>query len=91
MKWDPIKTPGYEGIEGGLGIAVKQFGSTLEERENARNKKVPQHVTHIAKVEIKVQGDTDPNRIAKRTADVLTDLHRHPKVASMTGNPTFLR
>jgi hypothetical protein len=51
----------------------------------------PNHTTNIHRVEIKVNSNQDPNRIAKRTADILMDIHRHPKVATLTGGPTLSR
>lgn len=41
--------------------------------------KPPEHHTTIHKVEIRVNSNQDPNRIAKRTVDIINDLGRHPK------------
>ncbi len=58
--------------------------------KSGRNK-VPNHTTHVHHVEIKVNSNQDPNRIAKKTVDLIGDLARHPKVAQGTGNPVFSR
>lgn len=57
--------------------------------ERELDRKIPQSVTHIHKVEIKVNSNQDPNRIAKRTADILQDLARHPKSAALSGVPNY--
>lgn len=51
----------------------------------------PNHTTNIHHVEIKVNSNQDPNRIAKRTADILMDIQRHPKIATLTGAPVLSR
>ena len=51
--------------------------------------KPPEHTTHIHRVEIKVNSNQDPNRVAKRTVDVLQDLARHPKSYHNSGNPNL--
>lgn len=51
----------------------------------------PNHTTHIHNVEIKVVANQDPLRNAKKTADVLLDLKRNPKVALLSGQPPVIR
>lgn len=63
--------------------------NALAEREGKN--KVPNHTTHIHRVEIKVNSNQDPNRIAKRTLDILSDLARHPRSYHNSGNPSLTR
>lgn len=70
---------------------VKTMNAIAEPEKGDRNHKIPQTVTHIHRVEIKVNSNQDPNRIAKRTADILGDMARHPKVAALTGTPVLSR
>jgi len=90
MKWDTIDTVGYGGVGSDLGIAVKSLDTTIT-AEKERNRKIPQHTTHINKVEIKVEGNQDPNRVARKTVDFVADLARHPKIAGNSGVPNFQR
>ena len=64
-----------------LSTAVAERGGKGEQS------KPPNHTTHIHHVEIKVVANEDPNRIAKKTVDILNDLARHPKVATRSGMP----
>ncbi len=50
------------------------------EREKDAHKP-PVHNTTIHRVEIKVQGDPDPSRVAKMTLAAILDLQRHPLVS----------
>lgn len=49
--------------------------------------KPPVHNTTIHKVEINVNSNQDPNRIAKRTLDIIKDFATHPKSAYQSGAP----
>jgi hypothetical protein len=51
----------------------------------------PQHTTHVHKVEINVNSNQDPNRIAKKTADIFGEWARNPKTATGTGAPIYSR
>lgn len=51
------------------------------------NAEPPKHTTHIHKVEIKVNSNQDPNRIAKKAFDLMMDVARHPKTATNSGIP----
>lgn len=56
-----------------------------------KDRKIPHNVTHVHRVDIHVNSNQDPNRVAKKTFDILTDIARHPKVASLTGAPVVSR
>ncbi len=45
----------------------------------AKAKTPPVHNTTIHKVEIKVNSNQDPNRVAEATADIIMNIARHPK------------
>ncbi len=47
----------------------------------------PKSVTNIHQVNINVNGNEDPNRVARKTVDMVNDLARHPKIAALSGNP----
>lgn len=81
--------PTYANLYPYSGIAIKEMDTGTAVREKER--KIPQSVTHVHRVEINVNSNQDPNRIAKRTLDVLTDIARHPKVAAQTGAPVLSR
>lgn len=51
--------------------------------EPAKAAKPPNHTTHIHKVEIKVNSNQDPSRIAKATVGLLKEMARNPKSASI--------
>lgn len=51
----------------------------------------PNHTTHIHHVEIKVNSNQDPSRIAQRTAEVLVNLARHPRTSSLNPNNQYAR
>ncbi len=53
------------------------------EPEKADVAKPPTHTTHIHKVEIKVNSNQDPSRIAKATVGLLKEMARNPKSASI--------
>lgn len=53
------------------------------------NAKPPVHHTTIHRVEINVNGNGDPNRVAKRTLDIMNDFARHPKSFYNSGGPRF--
>lgn len=53
-------------------------------------KKPPEHHTTIHKVEIKVDGEADPQRVAKLTVDMLFEKARNP-LSSSGGPPRFDR
>lgn len=53
--------------------------------------KPPNHTTHIHKVEIKVNSNQDPNRIAKKVFEIIEDVGRNPKTSSNSGNPRLSR
>lgn len=59
--------------------------------DKEKDRKIPQNVTHIHHVEIRVNPNGDPTRMAKKTAQVLLDLARHPKTASLTGATVMTR
>jgi hypothetical protein len=63
---------------------VKDMGAPGEAE---KDRKIPHNVTHVHKVEIKVAPNPDPNRIAKRTAEIIGDLYKHPKIAALGGMP----
>lgn len=84
MKDDPIEVARIATVAGHV-IAMNATAEKEKER------KVPTHVTNIHHVEIKVAPNPDPNRVAKRTADIIKDLARHPKVAQLTGVPELSR
>lgn len=69
-----------------VGVANPWQNAGAEREMDAH--KPPVHNTTIHKVEIKVNSNQDPSRIAKRTADLLLDLSRHPQVAR-GGPPQF--
>jgi hypothetical protein len=52
-----------------------------QENSELGAKKPPTHTTHIHKVEIKVSSNQDPSRIARKTAEVLLDMARHPQIS----------
>jgi hypothetical protein len=47
---------------------------------------VPAHNTHIQKVEIVVNSNQDPSRIARLTRDEIANLQRHPKIQRAVPN-----
>lgn len=51
----------------------------------------PNHTTHIHNVEIKVTSNQDPSRVARETAEILLDWHRHPRVSRLNPNNQFAR
>ncbi len=54
-------------------------------------KKPPVHNTTIHKVEIKVNSNQDPSRIARATVDLLKDLARNPTSAALNPASRFAR
>lgn len=56
------------------------WNSEDEDREK-RKKVVPNHTTHIHNVEIKVNSNQDPTRVARATVKELNNLARNPKVS----------
>lgn len=63
-------------------------GKAIKEKEAP---KPPQHTTHVHKVEINVNSNQDPTRIAKKTADIFHEWTKHPRSATNTGIPLFTR
>lgn len=53
----------------------------MKETEADRKKRIPQSNTTIHKVEIHVQSNQDPFRVARATLKVLNDVARNPKVS----------
>lgn len=70
--------------------AVKEF-EALRGPNGEQIKDPPKNNTYIGHVEIKVNSNEDPNRIAKRVTDIIKDLKNHPKVALAAGNPVYPR
>ncbi len=64
--------------------SIKKF-NTMGEPGDIGAKPPPVHNTTIHKIEIKVDGDADPQRVAKLTVDLLFDKVRNP--TSSTGGP----
>lgn len=56
--------------------SVKSMDAFLDEK--GKDLPAPQHTTHIHKVEIKVDGNEDPNRVAKNLFDIIKDLGKNP-------------
>lgn len=69
-----------------LGVRANPFQDATAERE--KDIKPPVHNTTIHRVEIKVNSNQDPSRIAKRTKDLLLDVARHPQMPR-GGPPQF--
>jgi hypothetical protein len=59
--------------------------------ELEKNTKVPNHTTHIHNVNIAVNSNQDPNRIARKTASIMFDYARNPRTALNSGNPVLSR
>lgn len=51
----------------------------------------PNHTTHIHKVEIRVNSNQDPSRIAKQTLQVLADYARRPKTSPYDPTAPMIR
>lgn len=63
--------------EFGPGFGLHAFG--LTEKDRPTDKKVPHSVTTIHKVEIIVQSNQDPSRIARRTAEELLKVKKNTR------------
>ncbi len=58
--------------------------------EPNREPKIENHSTHFhGPITIQIQGDADPNRVARRTVDMLEDFARHPKTAQRMGSSSM--
>ncbi len=70
--------------------AHDEYGRTERDRDedDGRKKdlKPPQHTTHIHKVEIKVEGNEDPARVADLTIAKLIDMSKNPTRSPHTPN-----
>ena len=69
-------------------MSIKEMNAPAEKE---KDRKIPQTTMHVGKVEIHVNSNQDPNRIAKRTVDLIKELAYHPKFAGQTGNPVYTR
>lgn len=65
----------------------------LDPMDWLKHKKPPEinNHFHAGAITIKVEPNQDPSRIAKRTFDYIKDVARHPRVAGLTGAPSFTR
>ncbi len=72
-------------------LMPSRFFNAPPEPSDIGAKKPPQHTTHIHKVEIKVNSNQDPSRIARATVDMLKDLARNPTSAAMNPSSRFSR
>jgi hypothetical protein len=68
------------------------FAKALDEYSDV-NRKVPQTANHFhaGAIQIHVNGNSDPTRVAKKTVAVMMDLALHPKTASLTGYRAMTR
>ncbi len=57
--------------------------------EPAKAAAPPKHTTHIHKVEIKVMGEADPSRVARKTVGILQDLARNPRSSRLNPAAQF--
>lgn len=92
LKKDPVLNPedDHPGVDRPAWANPSHIAMTaLAERE--KDRKVPTHVTNIGAVHINVNGNADPNRVAKKTTDIIQDLVNHPKIAQLSGNPNYAR
>lgn len=62
------------------GSLIKAMGLTAKDRPESSGKpKVPNNITNINKVEIIVQSNQDPSRIARATVEHLANIKKNPK------------
>ncbi len=73
-------------------FAANPFIKTMDafaNPEKATAAKPPQHTTNIHKVEINVNSNQDPSRIAKATVGLIREMARNPKSAAINPSGRF--